>query len=75
MFGTARPCPTSCYNFAVDEGPPRQLKERTEKHRCVKCLTEIPAEEYFANDFVCDQCAAKEEYPLQSTPETMNDER
>jgi hypothetical protein len=53
----------------MDEDPPRQLKEKTQKHYCVKCLAEIPAEEYFRNDFLCDRCAeTQEEYPLQSTP-------
>ena len=53
----------------MDDAPPRHLKERTEKHRCIKCLTEIPRDEYLRNDFLCDKCAEVEEYPLQSTPE------
>ena len=53
----------------MDDAPLRQLKERTEKHRCIKCLTEIPKDEYLRNDFLCDKCAEFEEYPLQSTPE------
>jgi len=59
------------------DSPPRKLQERTEKHKCIRCLREIPAGEYFGNDFLCDVCAAKEgEYPLQSTEKgTMNDER
>lgn len=58
-----------------DDATPRHLKERTEKHYCIKCLREIPAEEYFRNDFVCDQCSEiVEKYPLQSTPEGMRDE-
>jgi hypothetical protein len=53
----------------MDLDPLRQLKERTEKHRCVKCLSEVPAEEYLRNDFFCDKCAEEEEqYPLRSTP-------
>ena len=52
------------------EALPRQLKEKTEKHYCVKCLREVEREEYLANDFLCDQCAAAPE-----KPETMNDER
>jgi len=59
----------------MDDAPPRQLKEQTEKHRCVKCLSEVSREVYLRNDFLCDKCAELEEYPLQSTPETMNDER
>jgi hypothetical protein len=61
----------------MDDATPRNLKERTEKHYCIKCLREIPAEEYLRNDFLCDKCVAVvEEYPLASTPqETMNDER
>jgi hypothetical protein len=56
--------------------PPRKLTQRTEKHYCVKCLAEVPAEEYFNNDFLCNKCTEKEaEYPLQTTEGTMNDER
>ncbi len=57
----------------MDDAPPCQLKERTQKHRCVKCLAEVSSEEYLRNDFLCDKCAEAEEYPLQSTPE--KDER
>jgi hypothetical protein len=52
-----------------DAAPPRQLKERTEKHRCIKCLSEVPRDEYLRNDFLCDKCAEVEEFPLKSTPE------
>jgi hypothetical protein len=34
----------------------------------VKCLAEIPSEEYLANDFLCDKCAESEEFPLKTTP-------
>jgi hypothetical protein len=54
---------------AMDDAPPRQLKERTEKHRCIKCLSEVPRDEYLRNDFLCDKCAEEELYPLQSTPD------
>ena len=37
-----------------DDRPRRQLKERTGKHYCIECLKEVPAEEYFGNDHVCD---------------------
>ena len=47
----------------------RGLPERTGKHFCVACLKEVPAEQYFRNDHICDACAAKDEYPLASTPE------
>jgi hypothetical protein len=53
----------------MDDAPPRQLKERTEKHRCIKCLSEVPRDEYLRNDFLCDKCAEEELYPLQSTPD------
>jgi hypothetical protein len=43
--------------------------ERTGRHKCVLCLKEIPVEEFLKNDFLCDECAAKDEYPLASTPE------
>jgi hypothetical protein len=52
----------------MDDAPPRHLKEQTEKHRCIKCLREVPREEYLRNDFLCDNCAARDEYPLKSTP-------
>ena len=42
--------------------------ERTGRHKCVQCLRSIPADEFLRNDYVCDQCAEKEEYPLKSTP-------
>ena len=44
----------------MDDPTPRHLKERTEKHRCIKCLTEIPRDEYLRNDFLCDKCAEVE---------------
>ncbi|MEK6372088.1 MAG: hypothetical protein AABO58_05280 [Acidobacteriota bacterium] len=40
-----------------DEPLPRKLNERSGKHLCTRCLAETPAEEYFANDHVCDKCA------------------
>jgi hypothetical protein len=52
-----------------EDPPPRALTERTGKHLCVSCLTLVPAEEYFRNDHICDQCAAKDEYPPPSRPE------
>ena len=52
-----------------DDPPPRELPERTGKHYCVKCLAQVPAEEYLRNDHICDACAASEAYPLASTPE------
>ena len=52
-----------------DEGPPRQLPERTGRHRCVSCLKEISPEEYLQGDFVCRECTSKlEDFPLASTP-------
>ena len=43
-----------------DEPLPRKLNERTGTHRCIRCLAEIPGEEYFRNDHVCDTCAEEE---------------
>ena len=40
-----------------DEELPRNLRERSGKHICIRCLKETEAEEWFANDFVCDACA------------------
>jgi hypothetical protein len=52
-----------------DDETPRQLPERTARHRCVRCLREIDAAMYFENDFVCDACDEESErYPLRSTP-------
>ncbi len=48
---------------------PRNLPERTGRHYCVKCLAEVPVDEYFRNDCLCDACAQQEDYPLQSTPQ------
>jgi len=44
-----------------DEPLPRKLNERSGKHLCTRCLAETEAEEYFANDHVCDKCASEEE--------------
>lgn len=46
-------------------------REKTGKHKCTNCLKVISADEFLRNDFLCDDCAAKNEYPLASTP---NDE-
>ena len=52
-----------------EEPLPRELQERTGKHVCIRCLAEVSTEEYQRNDHICDACAEKDEYPLQSTPE------
>jgi hypothetical protein len=52
----------------VDEELVRKRSERTGKHYCIRCLAEVPAEEYFRNDHICDDCAAGDEYPLPSKP-------
>ena len=49
-------------NAAVhDDRPRRPLKERTGKHYCIECLKEVPAEDYFRNDHVCQECGEKKE--------------
>jgi len=53
------------------DAPPRQLKEKTEKHYCVKCLSEVPRDEYLENDFLCDECAEEER---QADAARMKDE-
>jgi hypothetical protein len=53
----------------LDDPPRRNLNDRTGKHVCVRCLSEVEAEEYFRNDYLCDRCAAEGDYPLASTPE------
>jgi hypothetical protein len=45
----------------LDEETPRYLSERTGKHRCIRCLADTPDEQYFANDHLCETCAAEEE--------------
>ena len=58
-----------------DEPPPRKLKERTGKHYCVTCLSEVPREEYLRNDHICDDCAAEDnEFPLATTPDAQKSE-
>ena len=52
-----------------DEPTPRQLDERTGRHYCVRCLAQVPAEEFLRNDHICDSCAESDEYPLKSTPD------
>ena len=56
-----RPPSFPCYNRVVDAPPRRPLNERTGKHYCIECLKEVPAEEYFGNDHVCDDCGRKKE--------------
>ena len=60
-----------CYNGRPmpDDFPRPIPSERTGKHVCVRCLSEVEAEEYFRNDHLCDKCAAEGDYPLASTPE------
>ena len=53
----------------TDEETPKQLRERTGRHLCIICLSEVAADEFFRNDHICDVCASKDEYPLASTPE------
>ena len=45
-------------------------REKTGRHKCTNCLKQISSEEFLKNDFLCDECAAKDEYPLASTPES-----
>ena len=56
----------------VDETP-RNLRERTGKHKCIRCLAEVPDDVYFANDQVCDECADRFEKEL--TVEKQADDR
>ena len=56
----------------MDEAIPKNLRERTGKHRCIRCLAETPDAEYFANDQTCDQCAEKFEKELAT--EKMKDD-
>ena len=51
-----------------DDGPSKQLKERTGKHYCVRCLAEVPADVYLANDHICAECAEGDEYPPAGPP-------
>lgn len=49
---------------------PRRLPARTGKTLCTRCLREIPPAEYFRYDYVCAECASREEFPLRSTDGT-----
>jgi len=42
-----------------EDETPRQLNERTGRHRCINCLADVSDEEYFRNDFFCDVCSAE----------------
>jgi hypothetical protein len=59
-----------------EEAPPRNLRERTGKHLCIRCLAETPEEEWFGNDHVCDRCAERFEEELKPKDEggRMKDE-
>ncbi|HEY4640663.1 MAG TPA: hypothetical protein VII75_04915 [Thermoanaerobaculia bacterium] len=50
----------------MHDDPLRSLPERTGKHRCIRCLAEVPADEYMRNDHLCDACAADGDYPAPS---------
>jgi hypothetical protein len=53
----------------IDDEMPRGLSELTGRHRCIGCLAEVAAAEYFAHDFMCRACAEKSgQFPLASTP-------
>jgi len=41
----------------LDEETPRLLVERTGRHLCVRCLREVPVDEFLRNDHLCDPCA------------------
>ena len=60
----------------MHEETPRHLPVRSGKHRCIRCLAEVPAEEYFANDQVCDECGERFEKELNPKDEggRMKDE-
>jgi hypothetical protein len=45
----------------LDEETPRNLPERTGRHRCIECLKDVEADEYLRNDHLCDACAEKKE--------------
>ena len=44
-----------------DDRPRRKLNERTGTNYCIECLKEVPAEDYFRNDHVCNDCGEKKE--------------
>jgi rRNA maturation endonuclease Nob1 len=59
------------HSVVHDDRPRRTPKERTGKHYCIECLKEVPAEDYFRNDHVCDDCGRKKE---ERTEEPRKDE-
>lgn len=48
-----------------DDRPRVPPKERTGKHICIECLKEVPADDYFRNDHVCNECGQKKEEQKQ----------
>jgi len=44
----------------------RKLSKDEPKSKCCKCLKWIPIDEYFDNDFYCNECAARKDFPLAS---------
>lgn len=58
----------------IDDEIPRGLSELSGRHRCIGCLADVPAADYFANDYMCNECADRSgSYPLASTPGTSPD--
>jgi hypothetical protein len=43
----------------MSDDPPRNLPERTGRHRCIRCLADVPADAFFRNDHLCDACATE----------------
>lgn len=53
----------------IEDEIPLGLSELSGRHRCIGCLGDVPSAEYFANDFMCRECAEKSgHFPLASTP-------
>jgi hypothetical protein len=52
----------------------RRASSRSERaSTTVKCLAQIPMEEYLRNDHICDECSQSDEYPLASTPHAKDE--
>lgn len=52
-----------------DDEIPRGLPERTGRHRCVRCLSDVELNTWLGNDHHCDDCAEKAaDFPFASTP-------
>jgi hypothetical protein len=58
----------------MSDDPPRNLPERTGRHRCIRCLADVPADEYLRNDHLCNACAEEGDLVAPPQKKGMRDE-